>query len=81
MKPAVVVLVVLAEAVALVLGFATGFDTTAIVILVLTIVAGAFAIAVTSKAQFGNVGPAHCDTCGGVVSPNAPYCKHCGATL
>ena len=81
MRPAVVALVVLAEAVAVVLGIATGFDTTAVVILVLTVVMGALAIAVTGKARFGNVGPAHCQSCGGVVSPNAPYCKHCGVAL
>lgn len=27
------------------------------------------------------VEPATCPNCGGVVSPNAPYCKHCKAPL
>jgi hypothetical protein len=27
------------------------------------------------------VEPAVCPNCGGVVSPNAPYCKHCKAPL
>lgn len=27
------------------------------------------------------VEPATCPSCGGVVSPNAPYCKHCKAPL
>ena len=27
------------------------------------------------------VEPAMCPNCGGVVSPNAPYCKHCKAPL
>ena len=27
------------------------------------------------------VEPAVCPSCGGVVSPNAPYCKHCKAPL
>ena len=31
------------------------------------------------KMREGTVQPRACDACGGLISPNAPYCKHCGA--
>ena len=62
----------------LALGFRQGFDTTSITILALIAVTGAVAIAAVERSQRGAVGPARCSSCEGVISPNAPYCKHCG---
>lgn len=56
-----------------------GLDATSAGMLVAIVVVGAAAIAGTRK--MGRVQPGRCDECGGVVSLNAPYCKHCGARL
>lgn len=64
---------------ALALGFRQGFDTTSITILVFIALTGVTAIAAAERSRRGTVGPARCDSCEGVISPNAPYCKHCGA--
>ena len=58
---------------------AVGLDMTSAVILLLIFAMGALAIAVAHKRDSGRVGPAECSSCGGVISPTAPYCKHCGA--
>lgn len=81
MTSAVAALVILGIAVAVGLGIAGGFDTTAVIILALMVALGLLAVAVANRARLGKVGPAHCPDCGGVVSPNAPYCKHCGSNL
>jgi hypothetical protein len=65
-------------------GFAavtSGVDVTAIVILALIGVLGGLAVSVARKSRSGAVKPATCGACGGLNSPNAPYCKHCGAPL
>ena len=77
MTPAVVGLVTLGLALTLGLGIATGFDTTTVILLTLIVLFGLMAIAVTRKSGSGVVAPARCVNCGGVISPNAPYCKHC----
>ena len=81
MTGAVVALVVLGVAVVLALGLAVGFDSTALIIFAFVVVFGALAIAAARKARSGAVAPGGCPECGGLVSPNAPYCKHCGARL
>ena len=48
------------------------------VILGFIVLFGALAIAVADKARSGAVQPASCPECGGLISPNAPHCKHCG---
>jgi hypothetical protein len=58
---------------------AAGLDATGVGILVAIIIVGAAAIAGTRK--MGRVEPGRCEECGGLISPNAPYCKHCGARL
>jgi hypothetical protein len=65
---------------ALVLGVAAGLDGALVTILVFIALSGALAIAVARKARTGLVAPARCASCGGLISPNAPYCKHCGAS-
>jgi hypothetical protein len=63
------------------LGIAVGFDSTAVIILVFVIAFGLLSILAARKARSGAVSPGTCPECGGVVSPNAPYCKHCGGQL
>lgn len=65
-------------ALALVLGVSKGFDATSLTILALIVAVGAVSIAVADRSERGTVAPARCDACGGVLSPNAPFCKHCG---
>lgn len=79
MKLATFVIVGAGLLLALALGFRQGFDTTSITILVFIVVTGAAAIAAVERSRRGAVGPARCDSCEGVISPQAPYCKHCGA--
>lgn len=58
---------------------AAGLDMTGAVILLLIFAMGALAVGIARKRDSGVVKPAECSSCGGVISPNAPYCKHCGA--
>lgn len=78
MKRVTVAIVVAGILMALALGLRQGFDPTSVTILVLILVVGGISIAVADRSQRGAVGPAHCEACGGVLSPNAPFCKHCG---
>ena len=79
MKRAAIAIVVLGLAVALATGFTFGFDSRALVYLGLMAGVGVLAIGVASRTDRRTVGPAYCVQCDGVISPNAPYCKHCGA--
>ena len=81
MNRAVVAIVVVGLAMAVATGFNLGFDSTAVVYLGLMVAVGALAIGVATRAKRGTTGPARCPDCGGLVSPNAPFCKHCNATL
>ncbi|MFN2389628.1 MAG: hypothetical protein ABR575_08515 [Actinomycetota bacterium] len=68
-------------ALAVISGSARGFDALAVVILGVVALVGALCIAVSRRAERGSVAPARCPRCRGIVSPHAPYCKHCGASL
>lgn len=81
MSKTVTTFVVAAILFAIGLGVAGGLDTQGMTILFLVIAAGVLAVAVARRAEGGFVEPATCTNCGGLVSPNAPYCKHCGAEL
>lgn len=63
---------------AVALGLEYGFDTAAVSMLFALVVLGALAIAVARGKERGLTAPARCGSCGGLLSPNAPYCKHCG---
>ena len=65
---------------AVVLGYAFGFDVAGLSILGTLVAVGILAVAVARKSEAGDsdVGPVACEACGGLISPNAPYCKHCG---
>lgn len=77
----VTVLIVLSVAVLVAMGAAAGLDAAAVGILVVIVGLGALAIAVIRRSQGGAVAPLQCESCGGVNSPHAPYCKHCGSAL
>jgi hypothetical protein len=66
---------------AILLGLGLGFDSTALIILGFIVIFGALAVAIADKARSGAVSPSTCPMCGGLISPNAPHCKHCGHTF
>ena len=79
MKRTAIAIVVLGLAVAIATGIAFGFDARAVVYLALMVAVGLLAIGVAARAEKRSVGPARCVRCDGLISPNAPFCKHCGA--
>ena len=81
MTVAVRFLVALGIAGAVLLGLGVGFDSGSLIIHGFIVMFGALGIAVADKAKSGTVQPATCPSCGGLISPNAPHCKHCGATF
>lgn len=81
MKILVTGFIVVGIVLAFLAGLARGFDVTGVVILAGIVAVGALGIAVMNRSGMGTVGPVTCDECGGLISPNAPYCKHCAASL
>ncbi|CAN5612061.1 hypothetical protein BH20ACT23_BH20ACT23_20180 [soil metagenome] len=81
MSAAVTIVVLVAIAFVVSVGLAAGLDVYAAVILGLILGFGTLALAIARRSRSGAVGPRRCRECDGVVSPNAPYCKHCGARL
>ncbi len=77
----VTMLVAIGLALALGLGVSRGFDPVSAVILGFLVLFGALAVAVTRRASHGTAEPGRCARCEGLISPNAPYCKHCGASV
>ncbi len=73
-----VTIIVAGVAVAFVLGFVVGFDAVGVVIFSLIVLVGALGVGAVWKFRSGEVDPARCRDCGGLISPHAPYCKHCG---
>ena len=68
-------------ALALIVGLERGFDGTSAVIFLSITAVGALAIAVARRACSGTVAPARCGVCGGLNSPTATICVHCGQDL
>ena len=68
-------------ALALIVGLERGFDGTSAAIFLLIVAVGALGIAVARRARSGAVAPARCEECGGLNSPTATACVHCGAAL
>jgi hypothetical protein len=79
MTRAAIAIVVAGIALSVAVGVAGGMTLTSGVMLGAIVGMGALVIAVARKARTGGVGPASCDECGGLISANAPVCKHCGA--
>lgn len=78
MRAWVVAIVVIGIAAAAAAGAATGFDAATAAILALIVATGMLAVAVAARSRTGTIRPARCDVCGGLISSNAPRCKHCG---
>jgi hypothetical protein len=79
---AVTVAIVLAGLVAVGLTAAAGgVDVIALILIALIVALGTLSVVVARKSRSGAVQPAPCGECGGLNSPTAPYCKHCGAQL
>ncbi|MFP5298365.1 MAG: zinc ribbon domain-containing protein [Actinomycetota bacterium] len=66
---------------AVLLGLGMALDITGLVILAFIVLVGGIGIGAVTKIRKGAVAPASCPNCGGLVSPNAPFCKHCGEPL
>lgn len=66
---------------AILLGLGMAFDATAVMMLGFIAFFGGIGLGVAEKTRRGAVSPATCPECSGLLSPNAPYCKHCGARL
>lgn len=81
MKLAALIVLGLGMALALMLAVDAGGDPVTLAILALVLATGALGIAVVRRSGSAAVGPARCFSCGGLISPNAPYCKHCGEPL
>lgn len=77
---ATVAIVLAGIGLSLVVGIGRGLDATALLMFLLIVAVGALAIAVARRSRSGAVGPGRCEQCGGLISPSAPYCKHCGAS-
>jgi hypothetical protein len=78
---AVTVVVGIAVALTVSVGLVAGLDAYAAVILGLILAVGWLAITVARRSSGRTIAPTNCPDCGGIGSPNAPYCKHCGARL
>jgi hypothetical protein len=76
---AVGIIVVAGLALAVAVGVSEGFDAVALGIFAVMVLVGTMGIAAARRASRGTVGPRRCSSCAGVNSPNAPFCKHCGA--
>ena len=81
MLQAVVTFVLTGIVAAVLLGLGVGFDPTAYLILGLIALTGLGAVMIARRFKAGLASPARCDECGGYISPNAPYCKHCHAPV
>jgi hypothetical protein len=64
---------------ALGLGIVLGLDAYGFLVLALVLSCGWLGFALLARS--GEIIPAKCAACGGLISPNAPYCKHCGASV
>jgi hypothetical protein len=79
MNAVAIAIVVSGIALSTAIGAATGFGVITLILLGIIVAFGALVIAIVMKSKTGTVGPASCDRCGGLISPSAPLCKHCGA--
>jgi hypothetical protein len=75
------VVVLLGFAAVAALAAANGLDAGGVAIAAIVVAVGLVALAAGRRIRSGAVGPGRCGSCGGLVSPHAPYCKHCGARL
>jgi hypothetical protein len=76
---AVATVVVAGLALAAAVGASGGLDALGLVLLAGMVLIGALGIAAARRVGSARIGPRRCQSCVGVNSANAPFCKHCGA--
>lgn len=76
MTVAVAIVVMIGLALVLVVALQSGIDAVGVVLIAVIACLGRLGVAVARRA--GAAEPARCRACGGLISPRAPYCKHCG---
>jgi hypothetical protein len=81
LSAAAIALVLIGVALVVSIAFAAGSDIAVVFYLAPVVLLGVIVIAAAVKMRGGGVRPAECADCGGLISPNAPYCKHCGAPV
>ena len=81
LSTAAIALVILGIAMVVSIAFAAGEDIAVLFYVAPVVFLGVVVVAAALKMRAGSVRPAECDSCGGLISPNAPYCKHCGAPV
>lgn len=57
------------------------WDAAGLGMLAAILLLGGLGVAVARRAGTDAVAPARCPVCEGLLSPHAPYCKHCGAPI
>lgn len=78
MKAVVIGFIALAVVWAFGAAAAVEVDGLGMLLLVLIVVFGVISIKVIRDSGGGSaVQPRRCSNCGGLISPSAPYCKHC----
>ena len=60
---------------------AAGSGATTVFYVAPVVLLGVLVIAAAIKTRAGRVRPYECPNCEGLISPNAPYCKHCGTPV
>lgn len=81
LSAAAITLVILGIALVVGIAFAAGGDIAVVFYVAPVVLLGVVVIAAAVKMRSGAVQPDECADCGGLISPNAPYCKHCGAPV
>ena len=81
LSAAAIALVLIGIALVVSIAFAAGEDFAVIFYVAPVVFLGLVVVAAAVKMRSGSVRPAECENCGGLISPNAPYCKHCGAPV
>jgi hypothetical protein len=76
---AVATVVAVGLALAAAVGASGGLDALALAMLAGMVLIGALGIAAARRAASGKIRPLRCESCAGINSANAPFCKHCGA--
>ena len=76
-----IVIVAIGLAMVLSIVVAAGSGLTTLFYVAPVVLLGVLVVAAAVKTRAGSVRPHECSNCGGLISPNAPYCKHCGAPV
>jgi membrane protein implicated in regulation of membrane protease activity len=79
MRAAAFAIIVVGITFAIGVALSGNFDAAGIAILALIVAVGMLGVAVVRRSGTTAIEPVRCAECGGLLSPHAPYCKHCGA--